>query len=146
MPIIRSSDQRNKTLEEFYKELTSANATVLENEIGDAMLSFISMTNKTFIGTTLYGLTSHYALVIQTADKWDDDWLVTVYSIGDKKFQFEYKMTEAKSPWKYAIVKGQANTIDEAKSYLIIAMTESEGWKGNAELSRLYTELNNGKI
>lgn len=146
MPIIRSSDQKNKTLEEFYKELTSSNATIVENEIGNAMLSFISMTNKTFIDTVLYGLTSHYALVIQATDKWDDDWFVTVYSIGDKKFQFEYKMTDAKSPWKYATVKGQANTIDEARSYLIIAMTESEGWKGNTELSDLYTELKNEKL
>lgn len=78
MPITRSSDQKSKTLEEFYKELTSNNATVVENEIGNAMLSFISMTNETFIETTLYGLTSHYALVIQAKDKWDDDWFVTV--------------------------------------------------------------------
>lgn len=146
MPITRSSNQKSKTLEEFYKELTSNNATVVENEIGNAMLSFISMTNETFIDTTLYGLTSHYALVIQAKDKLDDDWFVTVYSIGDKKFQFEYKMTEPKSPWKYAVVKGQANTIDEARSYLIIAMTESEGWKGNTELSKLYAELKTEKI
>ncbi|WP_300599141.1 hypothetical protein [Niabella sp.] len=146
MPIIRSSDQKSETLEEFYKELTSAKATVTENEIGKAMLSFISMINETFIDTTLYGLTSHYALVIQAINRWDHGWFVTVYSIGDKKFQFEYQMTETKSPWKYAIVKGQANTIDEARSYLIIAMTESEGWKGNNELNELYAELKNGRI
>lgn len=146
MPIIRSSDQKSKTLEEFYKELTGSNSSVVENEIGMAMLEFISMVNQTFKNTTLYGLTSHYSLVIQATDNWEDGWFVTVYSIGDKKFQFEYKMTETKSPWKYAIVKGQANTIDEAKSYLIIAMTESEGWKSNTELNKLYTELKNGKI
>jgi hypothetical protein len=55
-------------------------------------------------------------------------------------------MTETKSPWKYAIVKGQAIIIDEARIYLIIAMTESEGWKGNTELNELYAELKNGKI
>ena len=109
------------------------------------MLSFISMINETFINTILYGLISHYALVIQATDKWNDDWFVRVYSIGDKKFQFEYKMTETKSPWKYAVVKGQANTIDEARSYLIIAMTESEGWKGNSELSKLYAEIKTEK-
>lgn len=141
MPIIRSTDQKSKTLEEFYKELTSEKATVVENEIGKAMLEFISMVNDTFKNSILFGLTSHYSLVIQASNNWEDGWFVTVYSIGDKKFQFEYKMTETKSPWKYAIVKGQANTIDEARSYLIIAMTESEGWKGNAELNRLYSEL-----
>lgn len=119
---------------------------MVENEIGKAMLEFISMVNQTYKNTTLYGLTSHYSLVIQATDNWEDGWLVTVYSIGDKKFQFEYKMTETKSPWKYATVKGQANTIDEARSYLIIAMTESEGWKGNTELNELYAELKNEKI
>lgn len=146
MPITRSSEQKSKTLEEFYKELRSNSATVVEKEIGNAMLSFISMTNETFIDTTLYGLTSHYGLVIQATDKWDDDWFVSVYSIGDKKFLFEYKMTETKSPWKYAVVKGQANTIDEARSYLIIAMTESEGWKGNTELSKLYAQLKTERV
>jgi hypothetical protein len=146
MPIIRSSDQKSKTLEEFYKELTSENATVVENKIGKAMLEFISMVNETFKNSTLFGLTSHYSLVIQATDKWDDDRFVTVYSIGGNKFQFEYKMTETKSPWKYALVKGQANTIDEARSYLIIAMTESEGWKGNIELSKLYAELKTEKV
>lgn len=69
MPITRSSEQKSKTLEEFYKELRSNSATVVEKEIGNAMLSFISMTNETFIDTTLYGLTSHYGLVIQATDK-----------------------------------------------------------------------------
>lgn len=145
MPIIRSSDQKSKTLEEFYKELTSNKATVVENEIGKVMLSFISMINDTFIDTTLYGLTSHYSLVIQRTDNQEGGWYVTVYSIGDKKFQFEYKMTETKSPWNYAVVKGQANTIEEAKDLLIIAMTESEGWTDNKELKKIYGKLKGRK-
>lgn len=145
MPIIRSSDQKSKTLEEFYKELISDNATVVENEVGKAMLEFISMVNKTFTNTTLYGLTSHYSLVIQATDNWEDGWFVTVYSIGDKKIQFEYKMSEKQSPWNYAVVKGQANTIDEAKDFLIIAMFESEGWSDNKELRKIYNKLKGRK-
>lgn len=145
MPIIRSSDQKSKTLEEFYKELTIGNATVVENEIGKAMLEFISIVNETFAKTTLYGLTSHYSLVIQATDNWEDGWFVTVYSIGDNKFQFEYQMPEKQAPWNYAVVKGQANTIDEAKEFLIIAMTESEGWSDNKELRQLYQNLKNIK-
>lgn len=145
MPLIRSSDQKSKTLEEFYKELTSNNATAIQNEIGKAMLEFISMANQTFTNTTLYGLTSHDALVIQAADNWDEGWFVAVYSIGDRKFQFEYKMPEEESPWNYAVIKGQANTIDEARDFLIIAMTESEGWTGNKELRKLYNKLKGRK-
>jgi len=146
MPIIRSSDQKSKTLEEFYKELTSDNMTMVENEIGKVMSDFISMLNETFINTTLYGLTSHDSLVIQATDNWEDDWFVTVYCMGDKKIQFEYKMSKKQSPWNYAVVKGQANTIDEAKDFLIIAMTESEGWSDNKELRKLYNKLKGRRI
>lgn len=141
MPIIRSSDQKNETLEEFYKELTSKNATVVENKIGKAMLEFISMVNETFEISTLFGLTSHFSLVIQATDNYEDGWFVAVYSIGEQKFQIEYKMSEKESPWNFAIVKGQANTIDEAREFLIIAMTESEGWSDNKELRKLYQNL-----
>ena len=71
------------------------------------MLDFISMVNETFKNSTLFGLTSHHSLVIQATDNWEMVGL-TVYSIGDGKFQFEYKMSELESPWNYAIVKGQA--------------------------------------
>jgi hypothetical protein len=145
MPIISSSDQKSKTLEEFYGELLSDKATIVENEIGKTMLSFISMVNNTFIDTILFGLTSHYSLVIQRTDNWRDNWFVRVNSIGDKKFQFKYQMPEAKSPWKYAIVYGEANDIEEAKNFLIIAMKESEGWEGNRELRQLYNKLQGRK-
>lgn len=141
MPIIRYSGQKSKTLEEFYQELTGEDSTFLEHETGKAMLEFISMVNQTFTKTILYGVTSHYALVIQATDNWEDDWYVTVYSLGDKRFYFEYRMPKEQSPWNYAIVKGKANTIEEAKDYLIIAMTESNGWTNNKELKRLYDQL-----
>lgn len=145
MPIIRCSDQKSKTLEEFYSELKTETSTIVENEIGKSMLQFICMVNETFTETIIYGLTSHYSLVIQSKDKWESDWFVTVYSIGDKKFQFEYQVPERKAPWKYATIKGQANTIEEAKDYLIIAMTESEGWAENKELKKLYNKVKNLK-
>ncbi len=141
MPIIRYSGQKSMTLEEFYQELMNGESTFIENEIGKAMLEFISMVNLTFTKTILYGVTSHYSLVIQATDNWEDDWLVTVYSIGDRRFQFEYQMPKEQSPWDYAVVKGEANTIDEAKDFLIIAMIESEGWPDNEELRKLYDKL-----
>lgn len=145
MPIIRSSGQKSMTLEEFYRELMNVDSTFIENEIGKAMLEFISMVNLTFTKTILYGVTSHYSLVIQATDNWEDDWSVTVNSIGDKRFQFEYQMPEEQSPWKYAVIKGEANTMDEAKDFLIIAMTESKGWVNNKELKKLYGQLKGRK-
>ncbi len=145
MPIIRSSGQKSMTLEEFYRELMNVDSTFIENEIGKSMLEFISIVNQTFTKTTLYGVTSHYSLVIQATDNWEDDWLVTVNSIGDKRFQFEYQMPEEQSPWKYAVVKGEASTMDEAKNFLIIAMTASKGWVNNKELKKLYDQLKGRK-
>lgn len=145
MPIIRYSGQKSMTLEEFYRELMNSESTGIENETGKSMLEFISMVNQTFTKTTLYGVTSHYSLVIQATDNWEDDWLMTVNSIGDKRFQFEYQMPEEQSPWNYAVVKGEANTMDEAKDFLIIAMTESKGWVNNKELKKLYDQLKGRK-
>ena len=96
MPIIRYSGQKSKTLEEFYEELTGEDSTFIEHETGNAMLEFIFMVNQTFTKTILYGVTSHYRLVIQATDNWEDDWYVTVYSIGDKRFYFEYQMPQRK--------------------------------------------------
>lgn len=141
MPIIKRSDQKSETLEEFYKELKSDEATSVENEIGESMLSFISMVNQTFTETQLYGLTSHYSLLITPTDDGEDDGFVTVAATGNSTFQIEYKMTDEHSPWHSATVKGQAGTIQEAIDYLIIAMTEIEGWQHSKQLKKHYNKL-----
>lgn len=145
MPIIRNSSQSQISLEEFYKDLTSENFSKFDNEIGQGMLEFISMVNETFVDTTLYGLTSHYSLVIFENDSLEDEWFIRVYSIGGEKFQFEYTMSKSKEPWKNGFVKGQANSIDEAKDFLIIAMTECDGWSDTKELKKLYDKLKGRK-
>jgi len=141
MPIITNSDQKSKTLKEFYQELTKEEAQFHEKQIGKSMLSFISLVDEMFMDTILYGLTSHYRLVIQKTDNWRDEWYVVVYADGNNTFQFQYRMSEIKSPWRDATISGRANSIEEAKQYLIIAMKESEGWKNNEELNNHYIEL-----
>lgn len=139
MPIVRSSDQPNKTLVEFYQELIIDNNS--SKNIGKTMLDFIEMVNDTFQITTLYGLTSLYRLVIQAKDSWKSEWYIIVYTHGDGKIQFEYQMKSIISPWKDAVIRGQADTIEESKNYLIIAMTECGGWEDNKELIKLYKKL-----
>ena len=138
MPIVGSSDQPRKTLVEFYQELLKDDSPFASKQIGKTMLDFIEMVNNTFQHTTLYGLTSHYRLVIQAKDSWESDWYIIVYCHGDSKIQFEYQMKYIISPWKDAVIRGQADTIEEAKNYLIIAMTECGGWEDNEELKNLY--------
>jgi hypothetical protein len=145
MPIVRNSSQKSQTLEEFYQEKVNNQSSNFDIETGKAMLHFITMINETFVDTTLYGLTSLYRLIIQQTDDWKDDWYIMVYSIDDGKFEFEYKVTKVKSPWDNAIIKGQANSLEEARDFLIIAMTESDGWADNKELRKLYNKLKNQK-
>jgi hypothetical protein len=138
MPIVRNSAQKSQTLEEFYLEDT----TDVGKERAAAMLSFIAMVNQTFKVTTLYGLTSLYRLIIQKTDDWQDNWYVQVYYVTViKKFIVEYQMPDSVSPWKGAVISGEASSIEEARDYLIIAMIECEGWEDNKELRKLYNKL-----
>ncbi len=90
MPIIRSSEQKSETLEEFYKGFISDISSFSYNEVGKLMCSFLSMVNDTFIHTTLYGLTSHDVLTIQPTDNWEDGWYIAVTAFSDKTIQFEF--------------------------------------------------------
>ena len=145
MPFFTFLYQNNQKLDGFYKEFTSEIKTVVESEFGNIMNSFISIVNKTFQITTLFGLTSHNSILIYPTENKDEGWLVKVSFNCEQKVQIEYKLPENKSPWKYALIKGQTDNIQEARDFLIIAMEESEGWLDNKELSKLYNKLKNRK-
>ena len=134
MPIVRNSAQKRETIEGFYQEIAD-HSSAIDNQIGTSLLAFIDMINQTFITTMRYGLTSHYRLVIQATDNGEDAWYIMVCADGIGKFHFEYQMPENTGPWKRASIRGEANSIEEAKDYLIIAMKESEGWEENKHRS-----------
>jgi hypothetical protein len=135
MPINRSSQQTRMTLEEFYSQNEVGKDYSL---IGEQMLAFLKVINETFTETKLWGLTSHYRLVIQKEDKPDADWLIIVSTLAGQ-FYFEYLIPKTKAPWENAFVTGTAKSLEEAKKFLLIAMIECEGWKDNSELKRLST-------
>ncbi|WP_123849577.1 hypothetical protein [Chitinophaga lutea] len=95
------------------------------------------MIDQLFVETALWGLTSHYDLVILPKDDWKSDWYVKVLASSFGEYRFEYLLPENKRPWKNAVVIGVATNLAEAKKYLLIAMLESEGWQGNTELKKL---------
>jgi hypothetical protein len=141
MPLLGNSKQnKTRTLEDFYLDFTKDKSNPVWEKIGRNMLAFIDLVNQTFPETKIWGLTSHSNLVLQTQDKWDSDWYVTVNCIGSNEYYFEYRLPKDKSPWEYATVKGVAKDFSEAKKYLLIAMKESEGWKDNNELKKLLLE------
>ena len=140
MPIKRCSDQRNITLETFYKDLSAISNVPRLIDAGAKMITLLNLINELFIDTQLWGLTSHDRLVIQSKDDWKSSWYIIIVSIGTEEYYFEYLLPTNKSPWENAMVRGEAKNLEAAKKYLLIAMRESEGWVGNKELEKLLKE------
>ena len=140
MPIRRSSDQGSETLEEFYIQF-SKTGTSQYADVAKKMLTLIEMINQTFKETQLWGLTSHTRLIIQSEDSSESKWFVIIENVGTDDFYFSYLMPVDKRPWEGARVQGQAESIREARSFMLIAMKESEGWQGNIELEKLMREI-----
>jgi hypothetical protein len=134
MPIQRSSIQKKITLEEFYQDIidTSTNHYA---DVARGMIGFLGMVNDTFKETQLWGVTSHTRLCILKEDV-HGDWYVIVANIGND-YYFEYLLPKHKQPWDNATVHGKAESLEEAKKYLLIAMLECEEWIENEELKRL---------
>lgn len=135
MPIIRCKDQKRQTLEEFYSEWASDKNHISAN-LGKSMLAIIDLINNTFIETKIYGLTSHAHLLLLSSDRF-----VSIIANGLQEFHIEYLIPKEKQPWSNATVKGATKSLDEFRNYIIIAMTESQGWKDSDELKRLYSHL-----
>lgn len=109
--------------------------------VGKSMLPLLELINQTFTDTTLYGLTSHYTLKILKTDSWQCANQVSIECNGDDTFEVSYQMPDRLTHWLGASISGHANTVEQALDYLIIAMTESQGWKDNEELKEVYTKL-----
>jgi hypothetical protein len=132
MPLIRCSDQRRETLTQFYT--AGDDEQVLK--AGAAMLSIIDLLNAKFIETKLYGLTSLYSLNLLPEDTYKSPWYVSFTTDGTR-FHIDYLVPESRQPWPNARVSGEAETIEQAIEFIVIAMAKSEGWVGNKELEKL---------
>ena len=142
MPIIRCSEQKRLTLEDFYKEFIPDKVKTFA-DVGTPVLNVLKLLNETFKETKIYGLTSHATLLLLNEDSSLSPWFVALKGL-ESDYYIEYKMTTDKQPWTDAIVKGGTKSLDELKRLIVIAMTESGGWTDNKELKKLYRELING--
>ncbi len=141
MPLLANTKQnKGKTLEEYYTEISKDKSNSVWAERRRNMLKFIEIINDNFKETEIWGLTSHSRLVLQTEDKWDSEWFVIIEALGHE-YYFEYLLTDDKKPWENATVKGVTRNLADAKKYLLISMKESGGWKDNLELKRLLEEI-----
>ena len=135
MPIIRCSAQKNATLEQFYTEGDHKQTL----DMGAKMLSLINLIDTKFKDTTIFGLTSLYRLMLLANDTYKSPWFVCIASDG-QTFYIDYLVPKSNQPWADARVKGEAESIEQAFKYVLIAMTNSEGWSDNNELKKLLAD------
>ena len=142
MPIIRCTEQKRLTLEEFYKEFIPDKVKTF-TDVGTPMLNVLKLLNEIFQETKIYGLTSHATLLLLNEDSSLSPWFVALNGL-ESEYYIEYMMTTDKQPWTDAKVKGGTKSLDELKRLIVIAMTESGGWTNNKELKKFYKELIDG--
>ena len=147
MPLIRCTEQKRLTFEEFYKEFIP-NKTDTFADVGTPMLNVLKLINDTFKETIIYGLTSHATLLLLNKDSSLSPWFVALNGLetspnGQRnEYYIEYLMTSDKQPWSDAKIKEGTTSLDELRNYIIIAMNDSKGWSDSNELKELYKSIN----
>ena len=131
MHLVRCNDQKSKTLDEFYKEMSEADR--VEREIGTTMLSLLAHLRALPDGRNVWGLTSHYRLCLLAEDSYETPWFVTVVALNERNYFVEYLMPERVAPWPHAYVRGEARSEDEAVQMILTGMEKSEGWSDKRE-------------
>jgi hypothetical protein len=126
--LTRCHDQKSKTLDEFYRELSISDEPVTR-EIGQTMLSLLARLRALPDERRAWGLTSHYRLCLLAADSAETHWFVTVVALDARNYFVEYLMPEHIAPWSRAYVRGEARSEDEAVQMIQTGMEKSEGWK-----------------
>ncbi|WP_452227604.1 MULTISPECIES: hypothetical protein [unclassified Lacinutrix] len=136
MPIRRNTDQKSKTLTEFYSELKN-DSNVISKGVGTLMLNWIGRINSEFKETEIWGLTSHYHLILQNENDYTSNNYV-VLTTGMDEYHIEYLIPKELEPWK-----GATKSLDEAMEMLITAMINSKGWSKSTELNKFKTDEKN---
>lgn len=127
MHLTRCQDQKSKTLNEFYTEI-SQHTHPVDREGGKAMLDLIGRLVALPGERRVYGLTSHYRLCLLAQDSSQSPWFVIISALNKKNYYVEYLMPERVAPWPHAYVRGEARSEDDAMRIIMIAMEKSEGW------------------
>ena len=132
MPIERNTDQRSKSLIDFYEEAKNSSNQFSANS-GELMIRWINEINFHFKTTEIWGLTSHFHLILQNQNDYSSESYV-ILTAGYDEYHLEYLVPEEIQPWSSAYVKGATKSLDEAMKMLKIAMKSSRGWPDSKEL------------
>ncbi len=132
MPIKRNTEQKSKTLIEFYTEIKNESNTFSKGA-GTLMLNWIDRINSEFKETEIWGLTSHNHLILQTENDYTSESYV-ILTTGMDEYHIEYLIPKESEPWKNAYAKGATKSLDEAMLMLKTAMRNCKGWNKSKEL------------
>lgn len=135
MPIRRNTDQKSKTLTEFYAELKN-DSNIVTKGVGTLMLNWIDKINTEFKETEIWGLTSHYHLILQNKNDYTSKTYV-ILTTGMDEYHIEYLIPNESEPWENAFVKGATKSLDKAMEMLKITMNNSKGWSKSTELNEI---------
>jgi hypothetical protein len=122
----RCSDQRRKTLDEFYEEWIPRGPAIGVD--GRAMIDLIAALRACPDPRTAWGLTSHATLCLLAEDTARSPWYVKVIASSPGHICVEYLMPAATAPWPNAYVQGEARSVDEAVAMVLTAMDRCGGW------------------
>jgi hypothetical protein len=127
MHLTRCQDQKSKTLDEFYTEISQSTERCSKAH-GLAMLDLITRLRALRNEHKVYGLTSHHRLCLLAEDAHSSPWYVIVTPYDHTLYLVEYRLPPLLAPWPHAYVRGEAKSVDEAVSMILTAMAKSEGW------------------
>jgi hypothetical protein len=127
MHITRCRDQKSRTLDEFYSDL-SVQENPVSRESGNAMLSLLTRLRARPEVWRAFGLTSHHRLCFHAEDDYRSPSFVTISVLDQRNYFVEYLMPERLAPWPNAYVKGEATPEEEAIAMVVRAMEQSGGW------------------
>jgi len=130
MPIKKCKDQDYSTLQEFYTD------PKVPKPIGEATLKLISWLNETFKTTEIFGLTSHYRLVLLSENSSSANSNVIISAMGIR-YYFEYLIPTEEAPWEHAHITGFTDNFEDAKKYILLCIKKSKGWESSVELMEL---------
>lgn len=132
MPIKRNTDQKSKTLIEFYTEIKN-DSNPFSQGAGTLMLKWIDRINSEFKETEIWGLISHNHLILQAENDYTSPTYV-ILKTGMEEYHIEYLIPQESEPWENAYIKGATKSLDEAMTMLKTAMRNSKGWNESKEL------------
>jgi hypothetical protein len=128
MSLKRITDQKSRTIEEFYLDLAEEQISEPWRKSGRAMFALVEKLNNIFKSETIWCLTSLYRLVLLKENDWKSAWFVIVSCSESEEFHIEYLIPNDLKPWDGARVCGGATSLDQAVNYILIAMRNSHGW------------------